>query len=78
MAYPRSDGTHRVVFSVPGKVRPKGWRPTISLPLEKPRSGDLSDQAEVDRIKQDAIALHRSMTRERLAQLRAQAQTTVI
>lgn len=50
---PRKDGTRRVLFEVPARLRPSGWPSTRPLPTEG-RRGDLSDPAEVARIKADA------------------------
>ncbi len=53
----RKDGTHRVLFEVPARVRPMGWRACRPLPLSHRRVGDLNDLAEVAAIKEDARRL---------------------
>lgn len=67
---PRKDGTYYVYMFVPLILRPKGWKATIALPLDEPRTGDLRSRQELARIKADAATLYRSMTNERLAQAR--------
>lgn len=56
---PRADGTFRVLFEIPPRLRPSGWLPTTPLPIEGERRGDLTDQDEVQRIKRDAAELYR-------------------
>lgn len=56
---PRADGTFRVLFEIPPRLRPSGWLPTTPLPIEGDRRGDLTDQDEVQRIKRDAAELYR-------------------
>lgn len=73
---PRTDGTYYVYMFVPLILRPKGWKATIALPLDEPRTGDLRNRQEFARIKADAATLYRSMTNERLAQAR-QAKAVV-
>lgn len=53
----RKDGTARVLFEVPARLRPSGWPSTRPLPIEG-RRGDLTDPFEVARIKQDADRLY--------------------
>ena len=67
---PRVDGTYYVYQFVPLIHRAKGWKSTIPLPLEEPRTGDLRDRKEFKRIQVDAAALHRSMMMERAAEAR--------
>jgi hypothetical protein len=55
---PRADGTFRVLFIVPGRLRPSGWSAAIPLPITGDRKGDLRDLDEVARIRADAKALH--------------------
>ncbi|MCR5875110.1 hypothetical protein LRS10_13510 [Phenylobacterium sp. J426] len=62
---PRADGTHRVLFEVPPRLRPSGWSATIPLPIKEPRAGNLADADEVRRIQQDAKALYEKLQRER-------------
>lgn len=57
---PRADGTYRVLFEVPARLRPSGWPSTRPLPTEG-RTGDLSDAAEVARIQTDAARLYAEM-----------------
>lgn len=67
---PRKDGTYYVYQFVPLIHRPKGWRATIPLPLDEPRTGNLRDRTEFKRIQVDAAALHRTMMKERVAEAR--------
>jgi site-specific recombinase XerD len=55
---PRKDGTRRVYFQVPAKLRPSGWPSLIPIPREGSRRGDLSDGSEVGRIQAEAKALY--------------------
>lgn len=55
---PRADGTFRVMFMPPPRLRPSGWSATIPLPRQPPRTGNLEDAAEVARIQADAAALY--------------------
>lgn len=55
---PRSDGTYRVLFEVPARLRPFGWLATTPLPINPPRTGDLNDPDERFRIKRDAATLY--------------------
>jgi integrase len=57
VARPRADGTWRVLFEVPARNRPPGWPSTRPLPTVG-RRGDLTDPAEVARIRADAERLH--------------------
>lgn len=54
----RSDGTHRVFFQVPARLRPSDWPSLIPLPIKAPRTGDLSDGGEVGRIQADARQMY--------------------
>lgn len=54
---PRADGTYRVLFEVPARLRPPGWGCSRPLPTTHPRRGDLSDPAEVEAIRRDAKRL---------------------
>lgn len=58
---PRVDGTHRVLFEVPARVRPMGWRASRPLPLTYPRAGDLTDPGEVEAIKEDGRKLFKQL-----------------
>ena len=59
---PRKDGTHRVLFEVPKRLRPSGWLPTRPLPRDNAlRKGNLSDPDEVKQIIQDAIDLNKEL-----------------
>lgn len=62
---PRSDGTFRVLFEVPPRLRPSGWCPTFPLPLQQPRTGNLADLEEVRRIREDAATLLRELREAR-------------
>jgi hypothetical protein len=55
---PRADGTTRVLFEVPPRLRPRGWLPTIPLPRAGPWTGDLADASEVAAIQADAKSLY--------------------
>lgn len=61
---PREDGTYRVLFEVPKRLRPSGWPSTRPLPTEG-RRGDLTDALEVGRIQADAARLLAEMTAQR-------------
>lgn len=67
---PRADGTYRVLFEVPPKLRPSGWLPTIPLPIEG-RRGNLSDPDECARIRKDADALYERYQRAKGAAVAA-------
>jgi len=73
---PTGPGRARIHFSVPSKIRPKGWRAAIPLPLDEPRTGDLASSDEMNRVRSDAEMLYKSMTKERLAQLRQWSVTS--
>lgn len=61
---PRADGTYRVLFQVPARLRPCGWRPAIPLPLGE-RTGNLSNAGEIGRIQRDAANLLDELNRRR-------------
>lgn len=54
---PRKDGTARVLFEVPKRLRPSEWSAAIPLPVTGERRGDLNDADEVGRIQADAKRL---------------------
>lgn len=62
---PRVDGTARVFFQVPARLRPEGWLSLIPLPVEGPRRGDLNDADEVARIQRDAAKLYADLKADR-------------
>lgn len=62
---PRKDGTFRVLFEVPPRLRPSGWLPAIPLPIEAPRTGDLADLTEIGRIQADARDLYDRLIAEK-------------
>ena len=64
-ARPRPDGTFRVLFEVPARLRPDGWPPVRPLPLTYPRWGDMNDEAEVAAIRADAANLMGQLERAR-------------
>lgn len=65
-ARPRKDGTFRVLFEVPPRLRPSGWSPAIPLPLsDARRRGDLDDGHEIAAIQQDAADLYARLIRQR-------------
>ena len=61
---PRADGTTRVLFELPTRFRPAGWRPAIPLPLTEARRGDLTNEDEVRRIIEDGEGCYRSYLKE--------------
>lgn len=72
---PRADGTHRVFFQVPARLRPSGWLSLIPLPLSGDRRGDLSDLAELARIRADAKTLYGRLVADRAAATTAPGPT---
>lgn len=63
---PRADGTFRVLFEVPPRLRPSGWSPAIPLPLsDSRRRGDLDDGHEIAAIQRDAADLYVKLIRQR-------------
>lgn len=54
----RTDGTYRVLFKVPPRLRPTHWLPTMPLPMSGSRTGNLFDEDEVARIRSDAARLY--------------------
>lgn len=54
---PKADGTRRVFFQVPERLRPSDWPSLIPLPTHGPRRGNLADGEEVGRIQRDAARL---------------------
>ena len=63
----REDGTYRVLFEVPSRLRPDGWNATTPLPIVGKRTGKL-DNAEVTAIRRDAKMLIARLKHERLSQ----------
>lgn len=61
----RAGGTVRVYFQVPERLRPEGWAPAIPLPVNGPRTGDLTNALEIAAIQADAKRLHADLTRSR-------------
>ena len=68
---PRADGTQRVYFQVPARLRPSDWPSLIPLPIRAPRSGNLGDLVELARIKADAAKLYGELQQVRLGRERA-------
>lgn len=62
---PRADGTARVLFIVPPRLRPSGWSSAIPLPITGERRGDLTDLGEIARIQADARRLYADLLRAR-------------
>lgn len=63
---PRADGTFRVLFEVPPRLRPSGWSPAIPLPLtDATRRGDLDNGHEIAAIQRDAADLYAKLIRQR-------------
>lgn len=67
-ARPRIDGTWKVLFEVPARLRPDAWPPTRPLPSTGLRRGDLADDDEVERIKTDAGRFFGQLERARASQ----------
>lgn len=61
----RADGTHRVFFQVPARLRPSAWPSLIPLPQAGERTGDLRDAGQVAAIQRDAKALYDDLTAAR-------------
>jgi len=55
---PRKDGTYRVLFQVPKRLRPLGWPAERPLPFTGERQGDLRNPNEIARICSNASALY--------------------
>lgn len=55
---PRKDGTFRVYFQVPARLRPSDWPSLIPLPIKAERTGDLANPGQVAAIQADARALY--------------------
>lgn len=75
---PRADGTHRVLFEVPPRLRPSDWSATIPLPVHGQRSGNLADADELARIKKDARGLYEKLQRDRRGVAREPARSLKI
>jgi site-specific recombinase XerD len=67
---PRTDGSFRVFFQVPARLRPPGWPSLIPLPITGERRGQLSNADEVRRIQSDARDLLERLRQARLGQPR--------
>ncbi len=67
---PRQDGTFRVLFEVPARLRPPGWPSTRPLPAQN-RRGNLEDSDEVERIIVDGKRLLAELEKARHAALHA-------
>lgn len=63
---PRKDGTARVFFQVPERLRPSDWPSLTPLPVNGSRTGDLSNAEEVSRIQSDAKALYARLQAARM------------
>lgn len=61
---PKADGTRRVFFQVPERLRPSDWPSLIPLPLDGERSGRL-DLDERHRIEKDAAELYERLQAQR-------------
>ncbi|WP_292231011.1 hypothetical protein [Brevundimonas sp.] len=62
----RKDGTHRVLFEVPARLRPAGWPATIALPIETPRTGNFERNPDEQlRVRADALTLNRQLAEAR-------------
>lgn len=62
----RQDGSFRVFFQVPERLRPSDWPSLIPLPIDGNRRGDLADADEVARIQADAARLYGRLQAVRL------------
>lgn len=62
----RVDGSARVYFQVPERLRPSDWSPAIPLPREGSWPGNLNDAREIAAIQADAKALYDDLTGARL------------
>lgn len=71
----RADGTARVLFEVPPRLRPSDWSATIPLPRAGGRIGNLSDPSEVARIRRDADALYAELQALRRGVVRLPARS---
>lgn len=63
---PRKDGTARVFFQVPERLRPSDWPSLTPLPVNGSRTGDLTNAEEVSRIQSDAKALYARLQAARM------------
>lgn len=54
---PRTDGTYRILFEVPARIRPSGWPSTRPLPCTAARTGNVMDEAEMAAVRKDAARL---------------------
>lgn len=63
----RKDGTARILFEVPARLRPSGWPSTRPLPIDG-RAGDLNDEFEKARIRTDAKRLYAELMAARTGQ----------
>lgn len=68
---PRADGTARVFFQVPARLRPSDWPSLIPLPTTGARTGDLTNGNEVGRIQADSARLYAELTSERKGEVTA-------
>lgn len=71
----RADGTHRVFFQVPERLRPSDWPSLIPLPVQGDRTGDLRRAEEVQRIQADAKRLYERLQRARGGQADPETRT---
>lgn len=69
---PRDDGTFRVYFQVPKRLRPSDWPSIIPLPREGERTGDLANLDEVKAIQEDARALYKQLNGVRIGRERVE------
>lgn len=57
----RADGTWRILFEVPRRLRPSGWPPTIALPREGASCKGPDDLEAIIRIRAEARELHEAL-----------------
>lgn len=74
----RADGTYRVLFMVPARLRPNGWPATIPLPREGRRTGDLTNPDELTRIVADADALNAELDAFRTSGAKVEGKRTLV
>ncbi len=74
---PKADGTRRVFFQVPERLRPSDWPSLIPLPLEGERTGKL-DLDERHRIEKDAAALYERLQAQRRGVILVREQRDIV
>lgn len=72
----RKDDRYAVYFAPPARLRPKGWRATIRLPMDEPPIGATTDEVWAQ-MRAEAEKLLESMKREWFAQRRQLARASM-